>query len=269
MATRLDPQPLEYTLIEKLTNGSSPVSRQQAAADCMDHMAAGIDTTGDGLCFLMYAISKPENQHFQAKLREELCRHKAAFSADDKERESTQQLIQLPYLDAVIKETLRLAPPIPMSLPRYVPRGGRVIDGYFVPENTIVSCQPYSVHRINEDVFQDPDSFNPERWLEEKGSAERERLFFAFAAGARGCTGRNLAMMEMKICLAEGKFFFFFFFFFHNISKTDLSQYIHAFVPRSPLICMAAWTLMTRSSRHVQRIRRASCCLRRQRRSSS
>ena len=188
MATRTYPEPLEYTLIEKLTNSSSPISRQEAASECKDHMVAGIDTTGDGLCFLMYELSKPENQRSQTKLREELRQHKASSPSFSKE---TQQLTQLAYLDAVIKEILRLAPPIPMSLPRSVPAGGRTIDGYFIPQHTIVSCQPYSVHRMNADVFPNPDSFNPERWLEEKGSAERDRLFFSFATGGRGCTGRK------------------------------------------------------------------------------
>ena len=196
MATRSDPQPLEYTLIEKLTQKNSRLSRMQAAAECKDHMAAGIDTTGDGLCFLMWQLSRPENLRFQKRLCQELREYKEAFSNDStvsstQERESVQRLMQLPYLDAVLKETLRLSPPIPMSLPRYVPTGGRTIDGYFIPQHTIVSCQPYTVHRVNADVFPDPDRFNPERWLDEKGSVDRERLFFAFATGARGCTGRK------------------------------------------------------------------------------
>jgi cytochrome P450 len=78
-----------------------------------------------------------------------------------------------------------------MSLPRYVPRGGRTIDGYFVPEAVIVSCQAYSTHRIDQSVFPDPDTFNPDRWLDEIGDTERKRLFFAFANGGRGCVGKQ------------------------------------------------------------------------------
>jgi cytochrome P450 len=78
-----------------------------------------------------------------------------------------------------------------MSLPRYVPPGGREIDGFVVPEGTIVSCQAYSTHRIDQTVFPDPDVFNPDRWLAEKGEAERKRLFFAFANGGRGCVGKQ------------------------------------------------------------------------------
>lgn len=149
------------------------------AAECMDHMAAGIDTTGDGLCFLMYQLSLPESVYVQQKLFEEF-KSNADKALDD-----------LPYLDAVVKEGLRCFPPIPMSQPRYVPKGGRTIDGYYIPGGTIVSCQAYTLHRLNEDIFMNGNKFLPERWLEEKGSLERNKLFFAFGAGGRGCTGKQ------------------------------------------------------------------------------
>ncbi|KAL4878214.1 cytochrome P450 [Aspergillus karnatakaensis] len=185
-------QPTPHTLVAKLTRKDTPLNHAQVAAECKDHMAAGIDTTGDGLCFLMWELSRPENYQFQKRLFEEL------NSAD-----TDTPLDKLPYLDAVVKEGLRCAPPIPMSFPRYVPDGGRSIDGYFVPERTIVSCQPYTVHRLDENVFPEPDRFNPDRWMEIKGAAERNRLFFAFSTGGRGCTGRNLATVEMKVLLRE------------------------------------------------------------------
>ncbi|KAG0153318.1 Cytochrome P450 [Penicillium digitatum] len=160
-----------HSLMEKLKRQESNLEVMQAAAECNDHMAAGIDTTGDGLCFLMWELSRPQNLCFQHKLYKEL----SAAPAD-------APLDSYVYLDAVIKEALRCAPPIPMSLPR---------------------CQPYSVHRINESVFPEPDRFNPDRWLVEDGAAERNRLFFSFATGGRGCVGKNLALVEMKMLLRE------------------------------------------------------------------
>lgn len=169
-----------HSLMEKLKRKESDLTVMQAVAECKDHMAAGIDTTGDGLCFLMWELSQPENLCFQHRLYQEL-----TTAPDD------APLDGYVYLEAVIKEALRCAPPIPMSLPRYVPAGGRHIDGFFIPENVIVSCQPYSVHRMNDSVFPDPDRFNPERWLVGEGAAERNRLFFSFATGGRGCTGKK------------------------------------------------------------------------------
>jgi cytochrome P450 len=169
----------EHTLLHKLQQSKDHFKPVDIAAECMDHLAAGIDTTGDALTFLMHQISLPESQCVQKKLFAELMQNK------------DKSLEELVYLDAVVKEGLRLFPPIPMSQPRYVPADGRTIDGYFVPTGTIVSCQAYSVHRLNEDVYPEGDKFIPERWLDEKRSLEMNRLFFAFGTGGRGCTGKQ------------------------------------------------------------------------------
>jgi hypothetical protein len=177
----------------------------------MDHLAAGIDTTGDALCFLMHTLSLPIYLPTQTRLQHELMSN------------ISTPFDQLPYLDAVVKEGLRCFPPIPMSFPRYVPTGGRSIDGFWVPEGTIVSCQPYTLHK-DEAIFPRALEFVPERWLERKGTKEREDIFFAFSKGSRGCLGKkyvlnykclqyitkiltfwdcSLAVAEMKILLKE------------------------------------------------------------------
>lgn len=169
----------EQTLLYKLQHSKDQFQRIEMAAECMDHLAAGIDTTGDGLCFLMYQLSLPESFDVQDRLIQEIQLNKE------------KRLDELPYLDAVIKESLRCFPPIPMSQPRYVPAGGRTIDGYFIPAGTIVSCQAHSVHRLNENVFEKGNEFIPERWLDEVKVPEMNRLFFSFGLGGRGCTGRQ------------------------------------------------------------------------------
>ncbi|KAJ5084819.1 Cytochrome P450 [Penicillium alfredii] len=61
-----------YTLMEKLQRKELSLARMPAAAECKDHMAAGIDTTGAGLCFLMRELSQPQNLVFQKRLQHEL-----------------------------------------------------------------------------------------------------------------------------------------------------------------------------------------------------
>lgn len=168
----------EYSLISKLQSKAAQLEELTAPAECMDHLAAGIDTTGDGLTFIMHQLSLPESQDVQMRLRKELTENRGV------------RFDQLPYLDAVIKEGLRCFPPIPMSFPRYVPVGGRTLEGYFVPERTIVSCQAWTMHK-DAAVFAEPDAFRPERWLEEEGRLEREKMFFAFSQGSRGCIGKQ------------------------------------------------------------------------------
>ncbi|KAI0408710.1 cytochrome P450 [Xylaria palmicola] len=184
-------EPAQFTLLNRMQDKAHKMDPMDMAAECLDHMAAGIDTTGDGLCFLMWEISQPRSFYVQSRLQAEL------------KANPDVPFDKLPYLDAVVLEGLRCFPAIPMSLPRYVPRGGRTIDGFPIPEHTIVSSQAYSAHRIDQSVFPQPDVFNPDRWLEEKGELNRKRLFFAFASGGRGCIGKHLALAEMKILLKD------------------------------------------------------------------
>lgn len=178
--------PSPFTLLSRMQEkaaAGSQLDQLDIAAELMDHMVAGIDTTGDGLCFLMWELSQPRSLHFQEKLQRELRAHAVA--------DNTQTgFDKFPFLDAVVQEGLRCFPPIPMSLPRRVPADGRTIDGYDLPRDTVVSCQPFSVHRVPA-VFPDPDTFNPERWFEAEGDAARKRAMFAFSNGGRGCVGKQ------------------------------------------------------------------------------
>ncbi|KKO97538.1 cytochrome P450 [Trichoderma harzianum] len=180
-----------FTLMSRFDEKTGDLDYIDKAAECLDHMAAGIDTTGDGLCFLLWELSQPRSLGIQRKLAEEL------------QANPETPFDKLPFLDAVVCEGLRCFPPIPMSLPRYVPQGGRSIDGFWMPEKTVVSCQAYSVHRLNSEVFPDGDVFNPERWLEHEGDADRRRIQFAFSNGGRGCVGKHLALIEMKTLLRD------------------------------------------------------------------
>jgi cytochrome P450 len=168
-----------FTLLSRLREKSSELDNIAAASECLDHMAAGIDTTGDGLCFLMWELSQPRSLKFQQKLQRELAQNPDA------------SMDQLPFLDAIVSEGLRCFPPIPMSLPRYVPQEGKIIDGYNLPARTVVSCQAYSVHRMNTGVFPDADRFDPDRWMASEGDVDRRRLLFAFSNGGRGCVGKQ------------------------------------------------------------------------------
>lgn len=172
-----------FTLVSRLhekEKDPAALDSLDVAAECLDHMAAGIDTTGDALCFLMWELSQPRSLRFQQRLQRELLKTGEDTPFD-----------KLPFLDAVVMEGLRCFPAIPMSLPRYVPHGGREIAGFYVPGGTIVSTQAYSLHRIDQVVFPDPDLFNPDRWMEKEGDAQRRRLMFAFANGGRGCVGKQ------------------------------------------------------------------------------
>ncbi|KAJ7706876.1 cytochrome P450, partial [Mycena rosella] len=119
-------------------------------------------------------------------------------------------LLSMPYLNAVIKETLRLQPPVPTSLQRAptVGEGSKVLgDGFVIPEGTAVLVPPYTMHRDPRYFSPNPDSFMPERWLVADNEDAPEFLlnqdaFIPFSFGPANCVGRNLAMLEMCMVLA-------------------------------------------------------------------
>jgi cytochrome P450 len=105
---------------------------------------------------------------------------------------------QLPFLQACIKESLRLHPPISMELPRLVPPEGMLLCGKFVPGGTSVGVSPYIVHRQKDAYGQDAESFRPERWIEAEraekegddgGELRRrlERFYFVFGGSTTSC----------------------------------------------------------------------------------
>ncbi len=113
--------------------------------------------------------------------------------------------MHLPYLNAVLRESLRLYAPLPTFVPRSSPVD-TVIDGYEIPAGTVVGMSPFCLHR-DEAVFPSPLSFEPDRWLTPSGalipeSDPKNRYFWAFASGARMCIGMHLANAEMLTLIA-------------------------------------------------------------------
>ncbi|KAI3572667.1 cytochrome P450 [Fusarium oxysporum f. sp. albedinis] len=104
----------------------------------------------------------------------------------------------LPYLSAVIEETLRKYSAAPGALPRTVPKGGVTLAGHFIPQGTTVSTQAYTFHR-DIDTYPNPESFIPERFLSPSGEFEQPKgVFLPFGAGSRTCLGVHLARMELR-----------------------------------------------------------------------
>ncbi|KAJ0415114.1 cytochrome P450 [Aspergillus carlsbadensis] len=183
--------------------GTTAMGHIDVAAECADHLLAGIDTTSDTTMWALFALSQPENHIFQEKLRAEV--QSLELDAEDGDDKVVSALTadKLPYLDAIIKETLRLFAPLPGTEPRFADTD-QVIDGYTIPRGTVVSMSPYTLHR-NLAVFKDPLRFNPDRWIDSSPEeiAEMRRWFWAFSSGGRMCIGMHLAMAEMTTLLAS------------------------------------------------------------------
>jgi cytochrome P450 len=110
-----------------------------------------------------------------------------------------EDLQNLPYLDRVVQESLRLYPPT-WSLLRDVQEADE-IDGYHIPDGSMVLLNIYEAHRLAE-FWPDPERFNPDRFLPEQAQERPRHAYLPFGFGPRQCIGRDLALMTIRLILA-------------------------------------------------------------------
>ncbi|KAF8796531.1 Cytochrome P450 4V2 like protein [Argiope bruennichi] len=154
----------------------------------------GHDTAAVTVSWALYLIGLYPD--IQAKVDEELDR---IFGENIDKDITENDLNDLYYLDCVIKETLRLYPAVPM-FGRHVEED-TTICGYTIPKGASCFVLSYFLHR-DEDVFPDPEKFDPDRFSPENLIKIPEFAYVPFSAGPRNCIGYRLAMMEIKILLA-------------------------------------------------------------------
>ena len=192
----------------------------QAYSFLTDNILAGHHTSAVQLTYMCYELSRPVNKHWQDQLRDTL---RMTFGLPDSNNEmitDVEKLDQVPLLDALLKENLRLHASLPGAFPRVVDRTYKVdiesggdAEPITVPEGTVVSCLPYAMHR-RPDIFPSPDSFLPSRWLPSKTNGESTekskekiltqlRFIMSFGKGIRLCLGMNLATIELKLAIAN------------------------------------------------------------------
>ncbi|KAK0619599.1 cytochrome P450, partial [Immersiella caudata] len=168
-------------------------------ADAVNVTGAGTETTGATQERAMYEVLRHPDVH--ASLVKEL---REAFPNPADMRWTL--LEQLPVLNGVIKEALRLNPGVPGRLPRVVPPGGATFNGVYLPGGTIVSMSAWDMHN-DPSVFPSPSAFDPYRWIQGTTTTaqqirQREKYLVAFSRGSRGCVGQNLAMCELYCTIA-------------------------------------------------------------------
>ena len=147
----------------------------------------GSDTTSSSLATICYyLVAHPDKYE---KLKAEI--HPYAGPLDH------ENLAKFKYLNAVIREALRLMPPIGSGMMhRVTPPEGLEIDGTFIPGNTTVGIGAFELQR-DPRYYGTPDEFIPERWLGEGPLPFDRNAFMVFSYGPYSCVGKHLAYMEL------------------------------------------------------------------------
>eukprot|EP00095_Tigriopus_kingsejongensis_P006181 maker-scaffold191_size271209-snap-gene-1.29 protein:Tk06181 transcript:maker-scaffold191_size271209-snap-gene-1.29-mRNA-1 annotation:"hypothetical protein DAPPUDRAFT_192258" len=158
-------------------------------------MFEGHDTTAANMSFTLYLLAiHPE---IQKKVQQEL---DDLFIDDPDRPASMDDLAKMKYLEACIKESLRLYPSVPL-MSRTI-HEDTTIEGQLVPAETNIILYTYLLHRDPEQ-FPNPEEFDPERFSSTKSHQRHAYAYVPFSAGPRNCIGQKFAMMEEKVVVSS------------------------------------------------------------------
>jgi cytochrome P450 len=163
----------------------------QVRDQTMTFIAAGHETTANALAWTFYLLLRNPVQY--DRLRAELARVLGGRTP------TVEDLPSLPYLDMVIKESMRIYPPA-WTLNRRALEPFE-LEGYRFPAGTRVVFSQWVIHHLP-DVWGDPEVFRPERWDPVHGQQVPRGAYFPFGAGPRICIGMPLAEIEARLVLA-------------------------------------------------------------------
>ncbi|KAK0118344.1 hypothetical protein ONS95_012634 [Cadophora gregata] len=174
------------------------LTQDQAESETVLQILAGSDTTATAMrAIMLHLVMSPR---VVEKLRAEIDSHTISSPITDAEAR------KMPYLQAVIKEGLRIFPPVVGLMSKEVPPGGDTIDGVFVPGGTKIGYGMYGVFHNKAMWGDDPAVYRPERWLDKDEEKLREMdstLDLVFGYGKWKCLGSVVAWMELNKLFVE------------------------------------------------------------------
>jgi cytochrome P450 len=189
-ARGVDTGDLLSMLIEARDEDGNPMNDTQLRDEVITLFLAGHETTANAVTWTLYLLS--QHADVEARLMAEL----AALNGMPP---TVRDLHRLPYLEMVVKESMRLYPPAG-GVTR-APIEDIELGGYVVPKGANIAVSSYAMHRDPE-FFPDPERFDPERFSPERESNIPKYAYLPFGAGPRVCIGNVFALMESRILLA-------------------------------------------------------------------
>ena len=178
-------------LMAAMNDDGSQMTERQVRDESMTLFVAGHETTALSLAWTWYLLS--ENPTAEVRLHEELGAVLGGRPAE------VSDLEKLPYLNAVVHESLRLFPPA-FIMARMNVETVRV-GGYEIPPRSTLLASQWVMHR-DARFFQQPEQFMPERWLDGLESRLPPGAYFPFGDGPRRCIGQGFAQLETALVIA-------------------------------------------------------------------
>ncbi|KAI9835132.1 MAG: hypothetical protein M1819_002501 [Sarea resinae] len=159
----------------------------------MNNLLAGSDTTAISLRAIFYYLIKHPRVHRKLLQEIETSEREGRASANITLAESSQ----MPYLQACIKEAMRLHPGVGFPLERFAPPEGLTVDDVHIPGGTIVGMNAWVVHHDRSVYGHDADDFRPERWI--ISSPEQLKMMEKYFLSV----GKNISTMEMGMMVPQ------------------------------------------------------------------
>ncbi|XP_053678282.1 cytochrome P450 4d2-like [Anopheles nili] len=183
-------------LLLNVTVDGQPLTDADIREEVDTFMFEGHDTTTSGIAFTFYQLAK--HPDIQEKLYNEI---RDVLGEDYRSAPLTYNTLQnFTYLDMVVKESLRLLPPVSFIGRRLVE--DIEMNGVTIPAGTDFTIPIYVIHR-NPEVFPDPERFDPERFSEDNSNRRGPYDYIPFSIGSRNCIGQRYALMELKITIIK------------------------------------------------------------------
>jgi cytochrome P450 len=178
------------------------LNQEEASRESLLNVVAGSDTSATTIRLML--VSLLSNPSAYSKLQKEIDDGIKAGKISSPVTDAEAR--QLPYLQAAVKEGLRIKAPAAGPLFKTVPPEGDVIDGKFIPGGTQIGTSPFGVYHSKEVFGEDASLFLPERWLvddEERVAAMSGVVDLVFSTGKYQCLGKSVALMEINKIFVE------------------------------------------------------------------
>lgn len=168
-----------------------PMSDRQIRDELMTMLQAGHDTVSDAVAWTWFLMAK----HLDVRDRVE----QEVDSVLGGQPPRLEDLARLAYTDCVIQESMRVYPPAWVFARTSLEDD--VIGGYYIPAKSLVVISPYVTHRLPE-LWENPETFDPDRFLPERSEGRPRFAYYPFSAGPRQCVGASLAVLEAQMIIA-------------------------------------------------------------------